>query len=218
MENRESKLKINIIVDLDNTLLDSRAFNRKLARIFKKFGKVDFHKTYYEAFIDGMYSFEKHLSFITDERDKKRVEGGVELIFLGIQEFLFSDVVIFLKRFENDNLILLTKGHSSFQMRKVNNLNPRIVSLFRDKSFVQVEKYKFLAVILNELEAGQTFVIDDDREELSSIADKFNDVKTILISRYGELVPNPKAFSIVVENLHEAGMFIQNLFIETLRE
>lgn len=229
MEKGKHEFTRSIVLDLDRTLLDTQAFNKELAQIFQKFGKIDFYKTYPDAVEkNGIYSFFNHLLLIPSESDRRDVERAVEIIFLNIQRFLFPDVIVFLKTFEKDSIILLTRGIRKFQSRKVNNLNSRIFGnngFFNWIFYTVLKKGEFAQKIPVIHNTDQTFFIDDDVQELVGIKDKLNNVRTILIDRYSEeKFPLPVGISHMSMNLKEAGDYIlcmapgRDPFIEALRE
>lgn len=220
-----TKINRTIFIDLDCTLLDTRDFQKELAVMFKKFGNIDYEKAYRNSFeCDGLYHFyslEKHLSHISNKNLRKKVREAVEIVFLKIQEFLFPDVVIFLKKFEKDKLCLLTRGNPEFQQRKIDNLNPRISQLISRKYYVRGPKKDHLPDILIGDESDQVFIIDDDKTTLLDIKKRLPHVRTILLNRYGEKNTTTTSLDIncMANNLMEAGEYINgNCLINAFKE
>ncbi len=170
---------MTIILDFDDTLFDTARFKKALAAIFKKH-KVDFLKTYEQAKKPkGAYSLKKHLALV-QKADIKSIEKDIDKI--NFKQFLFPDVLKFLKTLKKDNsLILLSWGDKEFQLRKIYGLGQNFTSLFDKIITGPTEKAKVLDKILKTYKSRPVLFIDNSPQELEKIRKRFKDV--ILIKK-----------------------------------
>lgn len=162
---------MTIILDFDDVLFDTARFKKTLARILKKH-KIDFWKTYKKTKgTKGIYKI-----------SVKNIEQDIDKI--NFKEFLFPDVIKFLKTLRKSNdLILLSWGNEQFQKRKIYGLGQEFVSLFDKIITGPTEKAKVFKKILKSYKSRPVVFIDDKAKELQGIKDNFEDVILIKIDR-----------------------------------
>lgn len=177
---------MTIILDFDDVLFDTARFKEVLAVIFKKY-KIDYKKNYNQARISkGVYSLKKRLKLAKKENkeaDIKKLKKDLDKLFVNLQQFLFPDVLDFLKTFKKHNLILLSWGDKKFQKRKIYGLGQEFVSLFDKIITGPVEKAEILGKILKTYKSRPVIFIDNSPQELEKIRKRFKDVILIKINR-----------------------------------
>jgi FMN phosphatase YigB (HAD superfamily) len=178
---------MTIILDFDDVLFDNTVGLKKaLAKIFRKH-KADFWEVYSKIrTARGGYSLKKHLALLGKKNkaiDVEGIEKETDKLFLNIKQFLFPDVLNFLKKFKDHNLILISWGEKKFQDRKIYGLGQNFISLFDEVITGPVEKAKILNKILSLYKSRPVVFIDDKIEELQSIKNNFKDVILIKIDR-----------------------------------
>lgn len=169
-----------IILDFDDILFDNTGGLKKaLARIFKKH-KADFWEIYSKIrTMKGGYSPKKHLALLkkkNKEIDIEEIKRDINKI--NFKQFLFPDVIKFLKTFKknNNNIILLSWGDKEFQKRKIYGLGKEFVSFFDKIIAGPVEKTEVVKKILKSYKSRPVIFIDDKPQELKKIKDNFKDI------------------------------------------
>ena len=179
---------MTIILDFDDVLFDNAAgLKQALARIFKKHG-VDFWEIYSKIrTAKGGYSPRKHLALLkkrNKEIDIEEIEKDINKI--DFKQFLFPDVLKFLKTFKKDNsLILLSWGEKKFQERKIYGLGKDFISLFDEIITGPVEKARVVDKIFQSYKSRPIVFVDDKTQELEKIKKRFKDI--ILIKEVWQL-------------------------------
>ena len=174
-----------IILDFDDVLFDNTVgFKKALAKIFRKH-KADFWEIYSKIrTAKGGYSPKKHLALLKKRNKEIDIEGiEKDIDKINIKQFLFPDVLNFLKTFKKHNLILISWGEKKFQDRKIYGLGKSFISLFDEVITGPVEKAKVLDKILKSYKSKPVVFIDDNPQELKKIRDNFKDVILIKIDR-----------------------------------
>ena len=178
---------MTIILDFDDVLFDNTVgLKQALAKIFKKH-KADFWGIYSKIrTAKGGYSLKKHFVLLKRKNRAIDIEGIKEdtgKLLLNTRQFLFPDVLDFLKTFKKHNLILLSWGDKKFQKRKIYGLGQEFTSLFDKIITGPVEKTKVLKKLLKLYKSRPVVFIDDKVKELQSIENNFKDVILIRINR-----------------------------------
>lgn len=178
---------MTIILDFDDVLFDNTAgLKQALAKIFKKH-KADFWGIYSKIrTAKGGYSLKKHFVLLKRKNKAIDIEGIKEdtgKLLLNTRQFLFSDVLDFLKTFKKHNLILLSWGDKKFQKRKIYGLGKSFISLFDKIITGPTEKAKVLKKILKLYKNRPVVFIDNSSQELEKIRKRFKDVILIKINR-----------------------------------
>jgi FMN phosphatase YigB (HAD superfamily) len=178
---------MTIILDFDDVLFDNTAgLKQALAKIFKKH-KADFWGIYSKIrTAKGGYSLKKHFVLLKRKNkaiDIKGIKEDTGKLLLNTRQFLFPDVLDFLKAFKKHTLILLSWGDKKFQKRKIYGLGQEFVSLFDKIITGPTEKAKVLSKILKLYESRPVVFIDNDIQELESIKSGFKDIVLIRLER-----------------------------------
>lgn len=177
---------MTIILDLDDVLFDTVNFKKSLAAVFRKHG-VDFWETYKKAKISGgVYSFKRHLVLAKKENREINIKGikkEVNKLFANTQQFLFPDVLGFLRKLKDESLILLSWGERGFQKKKVYGLGPAFVSLFDRIIVGPTEKVRVLNRVLNSYKSRPVIFIDNSPRELKKVRGRFKDVILVRLIR-----------------------------------
>lgn len=178
---------MTIILDFDDVLFDNAAgLKQALAKIFKKH-KADFWEIYSKIrTARGGYSLKKHFVLLKKKNRAIDIEGIKEdtgKLLLNTRQFLFPDVLDFLKTFKKHNLILLSWGDKNFQKRKIYGLGKSFISLFDKIITGPTEKTKVFKKLLKLYKSRPVVFIDDKVKELQSIENNFKDVILIRINR-----------------------------------
>ena len=165
---------MNIYIDFDRTLFDTDKFLIDLYNIIvnSKIDLYEFKKTKLKEKKKGFnpYNVLEKMQVNSDIYQK------IDELISNCDNYLYSDSEEFLKKLKekNYNIILLTKGNSDFQIRKVKST--RVYSYF-DDVIVTLKKKGNL-----NLDYQNSIFIDDNPSEIESIL-KRNPKRMIRIMR-----------------------------------
>lgn len=115
---------MDIFLDFDNVIFDTRKFKRSLMRAFRDGGVSarDFTRTYEEAKNGRPYSPARHLQLLAREgcvADMRRVKTSVIRATTDTSPFVFRDAHAFFARHGKKDLRLLSFGDPAFQKKKI---------------------------------------------------------------------------------------------------
>ena len=212
MKNRKNKKSLVVVLDFDRTLYNTDLLIARISEIFKNYG-IDFEKLYKKVKIKyGLFSFSRCLEMIKDSSKREAVEKSVyTLLYKKGQEFLFSDVMPFLRELKKKGakIILLTKvaeGGWELQRGKINGLGQTFRNFFCCINITHQNKTNQMLWICNDFKDSDIFFIDDGEKEISEMRKTFGDrVICIKMSRGGPMVKTE------VPNLGWASQTIRDL-------
>ena len=165
---------MNIYIDFDRTLFDTDKFLIDLYNIIvnSKIDLYEFKKIKLKEKKNGFnpYNVLEKMQVNSDIYQK------IDELISNCDNYLYSDSEEFLKKLKekNYNIILLTKGNSDFQIRKVKST--RVYSYFDDVIVTLKKKGKL------NLDYQNSIFIDDNPSEIESIM-KRNPKRMIRIMR-----------------------------------
>lgn len=172
-----------ILIDLDYTLLDTRAFSTALATslVLSRPAWVQI----YDQFVkdNGLFSARDFLRGVEPEKSKQFYQ-----VVANIRRYLYPDALEFLKTLQQKKYtgVLMTVGENSWQQDKLAGLR---LPDFIQTSIIQDRKVNHLA---DYYEPGM-LIVDDRAIELEPIAEKFPDAHCYWMTRpqgkYVEPVP-----------------------------
>ena len=110
-----------ILIDFDGTLFDSDSFKKELVKFWNdKYGitQQQWDATYEPSRNEhGAYDYFQHLSqFLDTNRETLKTEF---IEYFRAHDFYFHDALEFLKKHEEDKLIIFTLGYDDFQSMKI---------------------------------------------------------------------------------------------------
>ncbi len=203
---------MTIILDFDDVLFNTARFKEELAMLFKEH-KVDFWGTYNRVKKPrSIFSLESYLALAKKENkrvDVKGLEKNIDGLFKNLNQFVFPDVVDFLKNFQNHDLILISWGEKKFQDRKIYSLGKEFISFFDKVITGPTKKAEILDKILKSYKSRPVVFIDDKLEELKEIKKGFKDVILIRLRRNINQAPTGRNYIEAVD-LRKAEKIIKN--------
>lgn len=206
--------RMTIILDLDNTLFNTKMLKEDIRRVFGHYKVSDsaFWKTLKQSYdveksSAGCYSVEKHLSLLPQLKSQNtNIKNDVNAIMRERgASYLYPDVIPFLNKVRslNSRTVLITLGDPGLQRIKLEVT--KLANRFDHISIVTGSK---LDVIKNEA-AGQPVInINDHIDEMLAIQNLAR-IKNILIQRDEKIKIKFSPFPII-KKLEEALMFIDD--------
>ncbi len=192
MDNPSPSAQKIVVIDLDDTLINTRQLKKLRFKALEKCGyKKDHIDSTYEN-IDGGYSTKKHttaLALLQPEIicDHKVLDEQLT------SDLVFGDVANFLSGLKNHRLILLSHGDPDFQMTKLSKLG--LVDFFDIIWLTPNNKEIFLKA---HFSPDQEFIfINDKQSENDAIQKDFPNAVCYLIDRHN--TKNSNTFSSLQE-------------------
>ncbi|MFO7807654.1 MAG: hypothetical protein R6V40_04530 [Candidatus Moraniibacteriota bacterium] len=206
---------MKIFTDFDDTIFNTKRFKNDFVKVFNKNGisKEEFNRTYYNHSIRevGGYDFEKQLELInwpSEFSRKKAIQDFKELID-GLNGYVFEDFYSFVKKFDRENLFLISFGDSDFKNLKIKKSG--VAQYFKEYKVVK-EEGKGVFIKNCALEREKLFLIDDRPEQLRIAKEEVPQLVPIRIKRkegrYNNLEGDLNVFT--SKSLKEAEEIIMN--------
>lgn len=211
--------KINLIFDLDNTLISARKVYRALESSFTKAGvkRKDFQGMYRESKVGGVFNLGRFISLA--EKDfsfsGRKINEILEEVFKKRGKYLYPDVLPFFRKwFSKVDIFLVSLGDEEFQKRKLKGSG---IYKFFKRILITKDKRKIKEVQPLFNKEKKNFVIEDNPEMLFYLKRKFKRIITVRINRgegkYKEL-PDNRNIDFSIKSLRELDQILK----ESLRK
>lgn len=184
---------MKIFIDFDDALFDTKMFVNDIQGIFEKNGIPEkMFKKYYKELPakEGDERVKKYNPYKQIRRirslgiETKGIEKGFRKLISDTKRYLFKDGVDFLKRFQKEDLYIVSFGDSKFQKEKIKNSG--IGKYFKKVLIIGVSKAVGIRKILKSrnLEPGEALIFIDDRAKfLKDIKKSYPGMVTFLLKR-----------------------------------
>lgn len=175
-------------MDFDDVLFNTRDFVADYKKIFYSFGVSEklFNKNYYGYPVkyNGhlmKYNPEKHLECLEKEPgiNVASIKKEVHVFVKSTSQYIFPDVIDFLKSFPKKELFLLSYGETKFQKIKIKNSG---IERYFSKIIVG-DELKSEMIKFSVKESDLNYLLEDRVAQITDVEKIFPFVKTILIKR-----------------------------------
>ena len=114
---------MKIYLDFDGTLFNTDKFYQDYLVILNKYNISSFkiEKMKKELFTNRRFNLDILTDYIISKYNIKNLKQEVESLYNN--SYVFEDVILFLEKYKNYNLILLTLGDIDYQNRKIESSN-----------------------------------------------------------------------------------------------
>jgi len=207
---------MKIILDFDDTILNTGDWTEELINIFIKEG---FSCTEYE--INYRKSKEAKGDFDTDlmielfaqtkKIDSEKIKKGIKSTINRSKNFVYEDFFDFFKSFSKKDLTLVSVGSKEIQMGKIANAG--IVSFFDKISIPAKYKSGEIELIVKKYPAEKVFFIDDKAEQIDEAKKHLPQITAIKMERPTgrHILTKSELADFTVNNLNETKNIIKKL-------
>lgn len=155
---------MKIYIDFDGTLFNTDKFYQDYLAILNKYNissfKIDEMKK--ELFTNRRFNLDILTDYIISKYNIKNLKQEVESLYNN--SYVFEDVIPFLEKYKNYNLILLTLGDIDYQNRKIESSN--LSKYFQDIIITDVDKSQL------DINYKDNLFIDNNPKELIKFQNK----------------------------------------------
>ena len=149
---------MKIYIDFDGTLFNTDKFYQDYLDILNKYNisSLEIDEMKKELFTNRRFNLDILTYYIISKYNIKNLKQEVE--FLYNNSYVFEDVIPFLEKYKNYNLILLTLGDIDYQNRKIESSN--LSKYFQDIIITDVDKSQL------DINYKDNLFIDNNPKEL----------------------------------------------------
>lgn len=149
---------MKIYIDFDGTLFNTDKFYQDYLVILNKYNISSFEieKMKKELFTNRRFNLDILTDYIISKYNIKNLKQEVESLYNN--SYVFEDVIPFLEKYKNYNLILLTLGDIDYQNRKIESSN--LSKYFQDIIITDVDKSQL------DINYKDNLFIDNNPKEL----------------------------------------------------
>ena len=149
---------MKIYIDFDGTLFNTDKFYQDYLDILNKYNisSLEIDEMKKELFTNRRFNLDILTDYIISKYNIKNLKQEVE--FLYNNSYVFEDVIPFLEKYKNYNLILLTLGDIDYQNRKIESSN--LSKYFQDIIITDVDKSQL------DINYKDNLFIDNNPKEL----------------------------------------------------
>lgn len=149
---------MKIYIDFDGTLFNTDKFYQDYLTILNKYNISSFEidEIKKELFTNRRFNLDILTDYIISKYNIKNLKQEVESLYNN--SYVFEDVIPFLEKYKNYNLILLTLGDIDYQNRKIESSN--LSKYFQDIIITDVDKSQL------DIDYKDNLFIDNNPKEL----------------------------------------------------
>lgn len=149
---------MKIYIDFDGTLFNTDKFYQDYLTILNKYNisSLEIDEIKKELFTNRRFNLDILTDYIISKYNIKNLKQEVEYLYNN--SYVFEDVIPFLEKYKNYNLILLTLGDIDYQNRKINGSN--LNKYFQDIMITDVDKSQL------DINYKDNLFIDNNPKEL----------------------------------------------------
>lgn len=149
---------MKIYLDFDGTLFNTDKFYQDYLNILNKYNISSFEieKIKKELFKNKRFNLDILTDYIISKYNIKNLKQEVETLYNN--SYVFEDVIPFLEKYKNYNLILLTLGDIDYQNRKIEG--SKLSKYFQDIMITDVDKSQL------DINYKDNLFIDNNPKEL----------------------------------------------------
>lgn len=177
---------MKIIIDFDDTILNTYKMMQEFIKSFKKagFSSEEFKEIYKKSKEKkGEFDQKTVIGLFSKLRpfDKRQVAKELAEILERAEEFVYSDFHKFVDNFPKKELILLSFGSTDYQKIKIENSGVR---KYFDKVYItNKDKVYNIEKIYRKYAGDRIVFIDDKAEEIDKVKEKFPGVIAFKMER-----------------------------------
>ena len=155
---------MKIYIDFDGTLFNTDKFYQDYLTILNKYNISSFEieKMKKELFKNKRFNLDILIDYIIGKYNIKNLKQEVETLYNN--SYVFEDVIPFLEKYKNYNLILLTLGDIDYQNRKIES--SKLSKYFQDIIITDVYKSQL------DINYKDNLFIDNNPKELIKFLNK----------------------------------------------
>ena len=155
---------MKIYIDFDGTLFNTDKFYQDYLTILNKYNISSFEieKMKKELFKNKRFNLDILIDYIIGKYNIKNLKQEVETLYNN--SYVFEDVIPFLEKYKNYNLILLTLGDIDYQNRKIDG--SMLSKYFKDIIITDVDKSQL------DIDYKDNLFIDNNPKELIRFQNK----------------------------------------------
>lgn len=149
---------MKIYIDFDGTLFNTDKFYQDYLDILNKYNisSLEIDEMKKELFTNRKFNLDILTDYIISKYNIKNLKQEVESLYNN--SYVFEDVIPFLEKYKNYNLILLTLGDIDYQNRKIESSN--LSKYFQDIIITDVDKSQL------DIDYKDNLFIDNNPKEL----------------------------------------------------
>lgn len=208
---------MKIIMDFDDTILNTHALFGEFIEIFEKAGftKEEFAINYKKnkEKTGGSFGMEAILDLHEKIRlfNRRQVRKEINSVINNAKDFVYEDFYDFADKFDKKDLILLSFGTTDFQKEKI--ANSQISKFFGRVMITKRYKVEEIESMSGEFAQEKMFFIDDKAIEIEKVKMKLPRIVCMKMERPqgGHLDAKSKLVDYTVKSLEEAGEIITRL-------
>jgi FMN phosphatase YigB (HAD superfamily) len=194
---------MKFFIDFDDVLFNTRDFKKDLIGIFIRNG-VSEKQFIEESYWDGRYNLEEQIKSVEKKYkiDGEKLRKDTELFFKDLTQYVFMDVVPFLRKINREDLTLISYGDEKIQTEKIKQAG--LYGYF-DKIVITHDKAEAINKILEKEGDNdeKMYFLDDRSEYIEGVKRALPEIITVLIRRAEGRYPDESdnMADIVLENL-----------------
>ncbi len=212
-----------LFVDFDDTIFNTKEFKRDYISLFQKEGiaKREFDDSYYLDGIKGesekmikMYDVDAQLKRLESVKGRvlKRLASQIDGFMQDTQKYVFEDFYKFAGNFSHEQLILISFGSRSFQIKKIRSSG--VSSYFSKVVVTDGSKSGYINDIVKEKGKEKIILLDDRCDQLINAVQCVKSIIPIRIKRkegrYSD-IETPKTIKCEACSLDEALRIIKKI-------
>lgn len=174
---------MQLILDFDYTLFDTAALKQAMIHALQPFGVTAEQFFAAEKQVKqgkGMYELQTHLNTLVQEAQYEAVMQSMQQLLQQTAQFVYPDVMPFLKRHAEHQLILLSFGNPDWQRAKIEHTG--FLDRFHDILLTDQPK---TGVLKDRVESQKTVLINDRGSEIDAIKQSHPELFAIWLRRPG---------------------------------
>ncbi len=194
---------MKFFIDFDDVLFNTKNFKKDLIGIFLRNG-VSEKQFVEESYWDGRYNLEEQIKSVEKKYkiDGEKLRKDTELFFKDLTQYVFVDVVPFLKKINSADLILISYGDKKIQTEKIKQAG---LTDYFDKIVITHDKAGAINKILEKTrnKDERKYFLDDRSEYIEGVKKELPKIITVLIRRAEGRYPDESdnMADIVLKNL-----------------
>ncbi len=207
-------LFMQIILDFDDTILDTGSQVEEWVNIFRKrgFTREEYDVNYEKSKeINGDFDADFMIELFAESKkiDKKAIKEEINSVISRSKEFVYDDFFDFVKGFDKKDLLLVTVGSKNIQEAKVINSGVR---LYVNKVSIPLKhKSDEISLVAQEYPSEKIFFIDDKAKQIDKVKALLPQVIAMKMERSSgrHILPKSELADYVVKNFSEAKKIIK---------
>lgn len=207
---------MKIILDFDDTILNTGDWTKELVEIFKKRGfSEEEYDINYEKSKEKKGDFDAGLMIKLFAKLKKidgrKIKEEIESVIKGSRDFVYEDFFDFAKNFNKRDLFLVSVGLEVIQRAKIKNAG--VAPFFGKISIPLRYKSGEVELISEKYPSEKIFFIDDKAKQIDEVKKRLPQVVAIKMERPSgrHILPKSELADYTVKNFGEAIKIINDL-------